>query len=195
MTTNFIDYKNPQNTLDKCETIMMDTCTVMKLASGDNDTVNFANFALNNDIMLCYSTKTIEELQIIQENIEFPKDKRTANLKLNWHLNRSYIKSDRIIKTVNSLPNMYEEPIEYDGNNFTNMAKDAALKHNLRWADSVIYTIAKSNEINFIWTHDSDWVNVKDADMTVITERRFFENNSNDSSNVINMSQANIVNK
>lgn len=178
MSTKFIDFKNPKNDLENCEIIMLDTCTLINLATGDKSTLDFAKFTLNNDIMLCYSSKTEEELQIIQESKYIPKNKRVANLNMNNYLQESYNSTDSILNVVHALPNMFPNSIEFSGEGLNKISRENALAHNLRWGDAVIYTIAKNNDIKYIWSHDKDWTSVKDDEMTIITEGRFIPNNN-----------------
>lgn len=178
MSTKFIDFKNPKNDLENCEIIMLDTCTIINLAAGDTNTLDFAKFTLNNDIILCYSSKTEEELQIIQESKIIPRNKKVANLNMNNYLKNSYNSTDSILNTVHSLPNMFPNSIEFSGEGLNKISRENALIHNLKWGDAVIYTIAKNNGIKCIWSHDKDWTSVQDDEMTIITEGRFIPNNS-----------------
>lgn len=177
--SKLIDFNNPPNIVENIGIIMIDTCTAIKIASADVNSIDFVKFTLNNDIALCYSTKTIEEIHIISESNTFPKRKKDyTKEQLPMLIQNSSNKAKAIIDTINLLPNMYPEAIEYAGKNFIKDITDNSVKHNLRIPDSAIYTIAKSNGINYIWSHDKDWLNINDPDMTIFTEGRFL-NNSN----------------
>lgn len=173
MTTKFVDFNNPQNNLEKCEIIMLDTCTMINLASGQKDALEFVKFTLNNEIMLCYSSKSVEELNIMKQSKIFPRDKREANKEMDKFLEQSFLEKDGIINTLNTLGNMYPHPIGSTDGNILNEAELNSTKHKLRWGDAMIYTMAKQNDINCIWTYDQDWKNVNDKDMTVLMEKRF----------------------
>lgn len=177
--STLIDFNNPPNLISNVDIIMIDTCTAIKIASADESSINFVQFALNNDIALCYSTKTIEEIHIISESNTFPKKKKDyTKEQLPMLIQNSTDKANSIINTINLLPNMYPEAIEYSGSDFIKDIKENSIKHNLRIPDSAIYTIAKSNGINCVWSHDSDWLNVNDPEMIILTEGRFLNNDS-----------------
>lgn len=188
MASNFIDFNNPQNKLNNCDIIALDTCSMINLASGDQRALNFARFTLNNNITLCYTIKSVEELQIIKEAHEIPKDKRQASLNMSNYIQNSYTEANNIITTINSLPNMYDEPIGEMNFDVIKQAKINAIAYNLRWGDAIIYTLIKQNEINHIWTFDKDWSNISDNDINILTEQRFIPNNltTNLSGNIIN---------
>ncbi|NOW85903.1 putative nucleic acid-binding protein [Clostridium beijerinckii] len=188
MGTNFIDFNNPQNNLNNCDIIVLDTCSLINLASGDQDALNFAQFTLDNNITLCYTVKSVEELQINKEAQTIPKNKQVALPNMTSYLQQSYLKADAILTTVNSLPNMYDEPIGNINNGVLQQAKINAINNKLRWGDAIIYTLTKQSNFNYIWTFDKDWSNVVDNDMNILTMQRFIPNNG-----VINLAN-NIVN-
>lgn len=177
MNTNFIDFNNPQNKLGDCDIILLDTCTMLNLASRKPDALKFAEFALNNDIMFCYTSKSIEELHIMKQAKIIPKDKREAAPNMKDFLIRSYNISNNIINTMNTLPNMYPNPIGSIDTDIMDDIQTNSKKHNLRWPDATIFTLAKKNDINYIWTYDRDWVNVCDNKMTILTNKRFIPEN------------------
>lgn len=193
MSTGFIDFENPNNKLDKCEIIVLDTCSMINLASGFQNAIDFANFTLNNDIMLCYTVKSVEELHIMKEGRIIPKDKRIASLNMRTYIAQSDFQVSQILNTINLLDNMYGEPIGHIDSETWKQTRINADTHKLRWGDAMIYTIAKQNNLNHIWTYDQDWSNVIDDDMNILTQQKFVPGNgtvinlpNNTSSNVIN---------
>lgn len=177
MGTKFVDFNNPQNQLSQdCELILMDTCSIIKLVSGEQNAVDFAKFALNNDIMLCYSVKSLEELNIISQSKNFPKGVKKININNEVAINQSLVDADNAISILTKLPNVYPEPIGMIDSKAIEEIKNNSIKHKLRWGDATIYTQAKQNEIKYIWTYDQDWVNVDDDDMCILIESRFIPN-------------------
>lgn len=190
MGTNFIDFNNPQNKLNNCDFIALDTCSILNLVSGDQQALNFARFTLNNDITLCYTIKSVEELHIIKEAQNIPKNKRMALPNMGNYLQQSYAEANTILATINSLPNMYDEPIGNINAEVLRQAEINAITHKLRWGDAIIYTLVKQNNIGHIWTFDKDWSNVIDSSMSILTEQRFIPN----SGSIMNNLTSNIIN-
>lgn len=197
MQTKFVDYANPNNSLNSCDIVMLDTCVMFNLASSNRDAnvTNFAKFALNNDIMFCYSYKSVEEINIKSQYTTIPRNKRTALPQIGKYVADSFNKSEAILNVVNTLPNVYNEPVGSVDADILEKIRNNSLKHNLRWGDAAIYTIAKENGINYIWTMDSDLSRIVDSDMTIITDAKFIPNNITSSSSVkVNSPNASLIN-
>lgn len=184
MATNFIDFNNPQNKLNNCDIIVLDTCSMINLVAGYQDALNFAKFTLDNNIMLCYTIKSVEELHIMKESRIVPNDKQVASPNIGTYIRQSNFQANKILETINLLPNMYGDPIGNIDSKVLGQAELNANTNKLRWGDAVIYTLAKQNNFNYIWTYDKDWSNVIDNDMNILTEKRFIPNNGS----IINLS-------
>lgn len=170
---------------------MLDTCVMINLASKDSAALEFVRYTLQNNIMLCYSSKSIEEIYIRSQSKNIPKDKRQAIPKIDIYINDSFNDADSIINAVNILPNMFKEPIGVVSPDNIKNIRNNSIQHTLGWGDATIYTLAKENEINHIWTVDRDWSRVKDSDMTIITEKRFIPKNI--SNNIVNIQNESIA--
>lgn len=185
MTTKFLDFNKPQNKLNDCDIIMLDTCVMINLASKDNAALEFARYTLQNNIMLCYSSKSIEEIYIRSQSRNIPRNKRQAIPKIDMYINNSFNDANSIINAVNILPNMFKEPIGVVSPDNIKKIKNNSIQHTLGWGDATIYTLAKENDIKYIWTVDRDWSRLKDSDMTIITESKFIPKNQ--SNNIVNV--------
>jgi hypothetical protein len=173
MSTDFIDFTHPENKLKSCDFIILDTCSIFHLAANQADAIKFAKFTLTNDIMLCYTIKSVEELNIVKESQCIPQDKRIASPNMPQYLQNSQQQVNAMLNTLHQLPNIYPEPIGEINSTTITDAQENALKHTLRWGDAMIYTLAKQNDCSYIWTYDRDWKNMDDDNMTILTEGRF----------------------
>ncbi len=154
-----------QFSFNGCQYIMLDTCSVIEITNNNQEALNFIGETQKNNIALCYSIKTVEEINIIVQSKEIPKDKRLANLYLKNYINKSYNSADRIMNIINKIPNMYDQAIGSIDYNILNQAEVSGREFNLRWGDAVIYSLAKANDIDAIWTYDSDY---KDASKNIV---------------------------
>ncbi|XZH19979.1 type II toxin-antitoxin system VapC family toxin [Clostridium perfringens] len=158
---NIININEPQINFENCKFVMLDTCSIIQLALDNEESVNFATEAAENNVTLCYSLKTLEELQILSESQNIPKDKRQANLNMNFFINKSQEQAERILNKIHKLPNMYNEPIGTLNYEVYSKARENQKEFNLRWGDAVIYTMAKNSDIDGIMTFDGDFRNVR----------------------------------
>ncbi len=157
MNNNFININSPQIDFSQHKYIMLDTCTIMELFKENNDIVDFVKRAGTEQVVFCYSIKSMEELHIMVEKQNIPDNKRQAENNMMFHIKKSQEQVKRIIDKINKIPNMYTEPIGNMDYNLYLKAKETEKEYKLRWGDAVICTIAKENNINSIVTFDKDF--------------------------------------
>lgn len=158
--SKLININSPKIEFGNCQYIMIDTCTAKNIMNGQEEALKFAKATADNNIVLCYSIKTIEELNIINQRINIPPNKRQAMPNMGYYLTQGFIQTEQILNKLNKLPNMLPEAIGVINNEITKKATENGKEYKLRWGDSIIYTLAVENDIDGIWTYDGDYKSV-----------------------------------
>lgn len=166
MNNNIVNIHVPQIDFKNCKSIMLDTCSVIQLAADNQASLFFAQKAAESQITLCYSLKTLEELHILSESQNIPKEKWKARNNMGFLINKSQEQVDRIMNKIHKIPNMFNEPIGTFDYEVYKEARENEREFKLRWGDAVIYTMAKKNEIDGIMTFDGDYSTVA-RDLTI----------------------------
>jgi len=167
---------NDINSLPKSnELISIDTCVILEIW-GQHNTHDqssiceefIKNTSKNNNI-LCITTKTFEELTILTQSKTIPRNKFDFNKNPRFYLSNSNNDVADLLNELNKLPNFYPEPVGSINSETLKQITKNQVKHALKWGDSAIYTLNKSEDIHTICTLDGDWSHVDDSALTVLT--------------------------
>ena len=173
-----------ENTLpNKSEFVILDTNMIYHLLNLNNDISKanearqYLNKLANNDNIAIIPSQAWNEVNIKTENTLIGKNKKNSKefLRNNNHV---YSEATEIVKgyksIISKIPNVYIDECNPTSKTQENAELNRS-KHNLRYADSVIYTLAEEHNINNIVTFDYDYTNINNSSMNIYLDQDNYE--------------------
>lgn len=181
-----------QNMLDKSslpkpgEIIVLDTSVVLGFTKQSREYSNdfnlcstFIQNTLANNNIVGITAKTFEELHLIAEARNFPKDKRDI-VNINSNITQSHQLAQHIYLTLKKLNNFYPDFIggQMPYGELISQSIQNRRTHSMRLADSQIYTQAVYDGAFTICTLDKDWQTIKDNNVTILMQPKHLSNST-----------------